>query len=753
MWTVENPPEFLKHLSGKALADEIKILNHSIANCDGDPCDVKLQASVGTPSGMRWEVVVIEPGVSKSTPPVYWTDEVLAKDAQVFQGADVHSYEIGRDFFDHLKLPAGIDEASIKRFLVKNKAGRIVQAWYEKGVGIKGIVEFLPSQKEMIEDLRADQSCVGLSIDSRIQGFKVKTEAGEVLWPHSIKSCSSVDIVTRPAAGGRFLRAVAAMQTEEKQGMNKLLQLIKKKRPDLLVGRDVEKMTDEEIEAVAQMAMETPAEKNPETIDTKALVKEAVEEAVRQSAERQTKIAACQKVLQSKLATSQLPAAAQIRVMSLFEGREIDAAKLDETIAAEKDYIAQMSAPPEDFGVGDQGRAQVGDGTLQKIQMAVDKLFGLTPDNIRSLAQATRLNNQSVFPDLNVKMAESMPDAPRLSGLAELYVLLSGDAEVSGQFNRAALPADLRACQSVNSSTFTILLGNTMARRMVNDYRAPNYGENLLISIRKPVNDFRLQEAVNVGYFGDIDDVDPEAADYQEISAITDEENTYRVGQKGNLLTITRKTIINDDISVITRILNRVPRALRRTHAKYVWAFWTGNANCTDGTAWFTGGHGNLGAAALTFATALIAYKAIASFTEKDSGEKIGFLDDPMAVKPVLVYPIALMETGETIVNDDYYYASNDLTDKTRNPLKGKISGQMVSLLSDDTDWGLIMPPNEVDILEMGYLKGREEPEVFVADQPSSEQMFVADKVRYKYRHEYGGAVIDYRGGYKAVVA
>jgi hypothetical protein len=287
---------------------------------------------------------------------------------------------------------------------------------------------------------------------------------------------------------------------------------------------------------------------------------------------------------------------------------------------------------------------------------------------------------------------------------------------------------------------------------MVRQYRAADYGESLLISIRKPVKDFRQQEAVLVGGFPDLATVDPEAGDYAEIAGVTDEESTYTVGQKGNILTVTRKTIINDDISVIMRLIDALGRTAKRTHGKYVWNFVINNSTCSDGTAFFTSGHGNLGATALSFATALTAYQALAKMTEKDSGERLGMLASP-DVKPTLIYPIDLLATAESIVNDEVYYSANDLTTKTRNSLKGKINGFMNSLLTDANDWGLIMPASVMDIIEMGYLNGKEEPEMFVADSPQAEQVFVADKVRYKIRHEYAGAVIDYRSGYKAVVA
>jgi hypothetical protein len=48
---------------------------------------------------------------------------------------------------------------------------------------------------------------------------------------------------------------------------------------------------------------------------------------------------------------------------------------------------------------------------------------------------------------------------------------------------------------------------------------------------------------------------------------------------------------------------------------------------------------------------------------------------------------------------------------------------------------------------------GQEQPEVFVADNQQVGQMFMADKLQYKIRHEYGAEVVDYRGMDKSVVA
>lgn len=713
-------------------------------------------------SGLVWEVIIIAPGLGLGSPRYYWSDAVLeaAAEQKVYDGVDINAYELTADFFGHLSIPNVDMLEDIKRYLSSKKVGWIERTWFESGIGIKAIVHFLPEHAWLPKALQhgidqGNSQVLGLSIDSRVKGFEIMAGDIRVIWVTQIKSASSVDVVTRPAAGGKFLRAVAGLQTQEAQvDKEKLLQLIQKARPDLLKGKDLAAISEDEILGIAQQALSEPPKKESKPDgegDLRAAQAAIVDlgKGLKEEIKNVELRAACGRMLDTAMATCDLPDKAKERVRTGFEGQIFEQAKLDEAIKSEKDYLAAMSAPA--MGVGDQTRRVQGLDSMGKIQAAVDRMFGLNKGDIEGMAQMSRLDGRQLFGDLRAAQAADFDSAPRIGGLGELYALLTGDTEVRGVFDRKNLPADLRACQEISSGTFSYALNNTMYRRLVKDYRALDFMEDLLISTRKPVSNFKTQEAVKIGYFGDLDTVDPESGDYQEIAAITDEEATYSLLQKGNILTITRKTILNDDLTLIVRLLSRLTRAARRTHAKYVWNFFINNSNCSDGTAWFTGGHGNLGATALSFSTVLTAYLAIAAFTEKDSGEKIGLLDS--GVKPVLIYPDALMSTGEQIVSDDYYYASNDLTTKTRNPVKGKIDGKRVGLLTDANDWGLLLPPSEVDMVEMGYLNGNQDPEMFVADTPQSEQVFVADKIRHKIRHEYAGTVVDYVSGYKAVVA
>jgi hypothetical protein len=706
--------------------------------------------SAKDPGGMVWDVTIIAPGLSKHRPiPWLFPDEVLRAAAAQFEGVDINLYDLPDKGATH--VPDNV--VNVKPYLVKKKAGWLDTVRHVAGVGITGVIHFLDSYKwlgqNLVQAMKGGGSPYGLSIDCATKARMDEVDGQSVIRVTKFMDADSVDIVTRPAAGGKFNRAIAAQNEEDIIMKKALWDLIMRLGADLLEEKEFEEIEEEELRAIADTM--TPAKP----------VKEPVEEPVKPEGDGPSEVALlrCEMNLTTGLSAADLPERAEKRIRELFKGKVFEDDDLARAIADEKDYLADLEAARKPVApVLAVGVNAVGIGSIARAQMAIDHAFGLTQEDMLGFSKHKDLRNQPFFSDPILRSKqdlEDFDDVPAFSGLREMYTFFSGDPDVTGAFNRKRVSADLRAVADFSSATFTYLMANTMARRMVRDYRELNLKEDLLISIRKSVKDFKTQEAVNVGYFPNIATVDPESGDYQEIEGVTDEESTYSVLQKGNLITFHRKFIINDDLSIVTRLLTRIGRAIRRTHGEYVWAFFIDNATCSDGTAWFTSGHGNLGANGLgTLASAygyvLTAYIALGNMTEKDSGKKIGLLDGD--AKPVLVYPIDIMANAEAVANDDFYYTSDDLSTKTRNPLQNKIRAEQISVFTDANDWGLLMPPSEVDIVEMGYLNGRQEPEYFVADSPQSEQMFVGDKVRHKFRHEYAGAPIAYPGGYKAVV-
>jgi len=232
---------------------------------------------------------------------------------------------------------------------------------------------------------------------------------------------------------------------------------------------------------------------------------------------------------------------------------------------------------------------------------------------------------------------------------------------------------------------------------------------------------------------------------------VTDEEITYALNQKGIILTVTRKTVLNDDLKSVVTLMSRMGRAAKRTYARRGWAKINSNATYKgDSKAIFHVDHANLGSTALSGdaagITALTArLTAMFNQTEKDSGEKLCL----EALK--LGVPRALLETAK-LLNSAWPGAA------TPNPHAGRFGANHENILlnkltTDITDWILIADPAEVELLEIAFLNGRQEPEMFVADNPLVGQMFVADKIQYKQRHEYEWEIVNYRGFDKSVVA
>jgi hypothetical protein len=61
-------------------------------------------------------------------------------------------------------------------------------------------------------------------------------------------------------------------------------------------------------------------------------------------------------------------------------------------------------------------------------------------------------------------------------------------------------------------------------------------------------------------------------------------------------------------------------------------------------------------------------------------------------------------------------------------------------------------PAWAIEPIELGLLGGREEPELLLQEQPTTGAVFTNDQISWKVRHVFGGAWLDYRGAYGAIV-
>lgn len=125
-------------------------------------------------------------------------------------------------------------------------------------------------------------------------------------------------------------------------------------------------------------------------------------------------------------------------------------------------------------------------------------------------------------------------------------------------------------------------------------------------------------------------------------------------------------------------------------------------------------------------------------------------LDEKIGLKPAHVaIPTELEPTLDIILNSKLEPGT---VENNINVMKGVAKKMTPPNLVDPNDWYVIADKTWLDLFEIGFIDGQQNPTILIQDQPGVGTVFTRDRITYKLRHEYGGAPVDYRGFYKAVV-
>lgn len=111
--------------------------------------------------------------------------------------------------------------------------------------------------------------------------------------------------------------------------------------------------------------------------------------------------------------------------------------------------------------------------------------------------------------------------------------------------------------------------------------------------------------------------------------------------------------------------------------------------------------------------------------------------------KPTLWVPRGLRGTAIQLKNSEF---NPEGAERAVNALRDAFDPQVSPYLrGDENNYYLSANTGDIAGIEIGFLNGREDPEILVQDQPTVGNVFLYDTIRYKIRHEYGGAVTDFR--------
>lgn len=218
----------------------------------------------------------------------------------------------------------------------------------------------------------------------------------------------------------------------------------------------------------------------------------------------------------------------------------------------------------------------------------------------------------------------------------------------------------------------------------------------------------------------------------------TNQADTY-----GKMFAITRRDIINDDLGALTEVPRRLGRGAALSLNDVFWtAFLNNGSFFTSGNDnYFDGATSALGIASLTTAETMF----------MDQTDPDGY---PVSISPkILLTPNGLNVTASNLMNSTEVRdtTANTLI-ATNNPHAGKFTTVRSSYLSNSsytgnssTAWYLLADPNDVAVIEVAFLNGREEPTVDSADAD-----FNVLGIQMRGYFDFGVALQEYRAGVKS---
>lgn len=662
-----------------------------------------MAAKSGDSSGFKWDVRVAAFGIDLNGN--YWDRDVLTAALVKFEGAKV------------FMLDEAQHQEKAHRFgkPVGNMVG-VLQGAMAKPDGIYATLILLPTSTWLRDNLVGCQelglqNVLGLSVDVKGKLGSTMQAGRKCLVMTSINNVT-VDVVYDPVAKGEFLRMAAARQSSQREEAPMIKTLLaglarrnKAEADRIQAALDIQSITtDQAIEQVFAAV---------ETVSGETL--QAANDTL-----QEIRLMGCSTTLETMLTASKLPDKAQDAIRKQFDKKVFDKQDLQAAICASKELVDSLTASGTSNGAGDI-RIVAGRESVDKLQAAFDGM-------------------------LNVEIPSDLRSVPVFTSLRAAYVEMTGDTDITGVLNNTQLR---RMQAAYGNTTFAEALGNTMYRRVTQDYRvAGDYGVSRLVgnNIRNAV-DFRPLQSIHIGYTGDLPTVDTNTDDYPELTEVSEEAIEYALLEQGGIITINRKMIINDDLRVIQKILSRLPRGARRGVARKVWTpFITNAVYKGDNKAIFHIDHNNLGTTAYGITSALAATTAM--FNQQEPGTT-----DVLGLSPVTVaYPAALHGIVKNV--NDFNPQAVAIADG--NSMYGYFKPEGLfknPFMTDATDWMMFADPSECEIVELAFLNGQQEPLMLVADNPANGQMFVGGRIQYKIMHDYNAEVMDFRGAYKGVVA
>lgn len=248
------------------------------------------------------------------------------------------------------------------------------------------------------------------------------------------------------------------------------------------------------------------------------------------------------------------------------------------------------------------------------------------------------------------------------------------------------------------------------------------------------LGDFKATKRVGLESFPTLDEI-PDGGEYKQ-ATLKDTGEEIQLATYGKMFSITRHTIINDDLGAFTKIPSLMGRAALRTIGNLVYAILTDNPKMSDGKALFHADHKNLMDAAKLSVAALNAADTAMGLHQDSAGSALN-------IEPAyLIVPRALKGQANMYMTSQYDPdAQNSTTPNTVQGLCDVIADARLDhsvKKGDPLPWFMSAGSN-FDTIEVAYLDGNEMPHL------EQQNGWNIDGTQFKVRLDAGVKALSHR--------
>ncbi|MCP3685456.1 MAG: hypothetical protein GY861_22620 [bacterium] len=445
------------------------------------------------------------------------------------------------------------------------------------------------------------------------------------------------------------------------------------------------------------------------------------------------------------------------KIKAGLKGRIPETTELEEIISREKEMFTKLrqSSSSLDGNVSGLGYVgydivRVGDNASDKIQVAMNKLFD---------CKITESDDSNLYGDSSITFG----------GLRDAYTKVTGDVGVTGYMNKRFIREGI-----IGHDTFAETLSNTMNRYLVEWYRSFDHAWRDIVRYRRGgLTDYRPYLMNALGGFGNLpifkdNAAAPSADGYADAAQPVERQGSYQAEIRAKMVTVTEKMIKNDDLNVVTRMLEELAFAAEETLMEFVFSILVGaSANLiangtTVGAVNTDSIYGGSNARALFAAgnsgTAALDYDSL----------KAAIMNIRMAKKIGNSKPLRLHGTKYLVVPEELRYKAMELhpdftpqapteSGDQKNeanvlPDYKIISVDKIYLGNDANNWYLVEEPNRFHGIEIGFIDNEENPRIILQSDPTVGRTFTHGGFRFNISHRYGGGIAGHEGLYASIV-